>query len=125
MQARMLSALATALVATGVTVGVFVASHRSLPPRLSATSAQTRAADDLAPPLQADFARHGLARQFAHARDFEIEGIERVQMPSPVGGREQRCEPAVLVARAHQIFAMGERVRHGRRLVAQQTQSSS
>ena len=37
------------------------------------------AADDVAPPLQADFAGQRLVRHVAHARHLGIESIERVQ----------------------------------------------
>ena len=60
----------------------------------------------IAPPLQADLARHRLARAVAHARDLGIEGIEREQRPALVGRREQRREEAILVGRADQRLAM-------------------
>ena len=44
------------------------------------------AGQHLAPPLQSDFARHRLARHFAHARDLDVESIKRKQRIAPSAG---------------------------------------
>ena len=64
------------------------------------------ALEHLAPPLQADLARHRLARHLAHAADFDGEGIERGERIAFVRRREQRREIAVAVVLAHQRRAM-------------------
>ena len=48
-----------------------------------------------------------------HARDFDVEGIERKQRAAMRRRRKQRGERAVLVRRPHQRFAIGECILHG------------
>ncbi len=74
--------------------------------------ARALARKHLAPPLQPDFARHRLARQLAHARNLDVEGIERKQRAAMLCRREQRREKAILVGLAHQRFAMVEDLFH-------------
>ena len=50
--------------------------------RIGPHFAAATAGEDVAPPLQPDFARHRLARLLAHARDLDVEGIEREQRPA-------------------------------------------
>ena len=56
----------------------------------------------VAPPLQAHLAEHRLAHHFAGARDLGVEGIERQQRVARLGGREQRGQEPVAVARPHE-----------------------
>ena len=70
------------------------------------------ARESIAPPLQADLARQRLAGKLAHARDFAVEGIERIEMPPPLRRRKQRGEEPVLVGGAHHRLAMGIGILH-------------
>src|SRR5438552_8151016 len=81
-------------------------------PSLAAASLR----EHVAPPLQADFARHRLVRELPHARDFDIECVEREQRAADARGRKQCCEKAVLVGRAHQRLAMIEGIGHRNKL---------
>src|SRR5262249_5331132 len=73
-----------------------------------------RTAQYVAPPLQPDFPRHGLANDLTHAGDFQVEGVERKQRVATLGGGKQGGEKAILVRRAEEPFAMGECILHGR-----------
>jgi hypothetical protein len=68
--------------------------------RMGRDLAPARTADDIAPPLQPDFPRYGLANDLAHAGDFHVEGVERDQRVPMLGGGKQGGEKAVLVRRA-------------------------
>ena len=74
--------------------------------RMRGGLAHTQARQHLAPPLQADLARHRLARQIAHARNFYIEGIKREQRVAVLRRREQRGEITVPIGLAHQRGAV-------------------
>src|SRR5262249_28601853 len=76
--------------------------------------APARTARDVAPPLQPDFSRDGLANNLAHARDFHVEGVERKQRVATLSGGKQGGEKAILVRRAYERFAMGGCILHGR-----------
>ena len=71
------------------------------------------AIDDIAPPLQADFAGQRLARHVANARHLDIERIERVQRATAFRRREQRGDEAVQVGCTDKLGAIGERILHG------------
>ncbi len=58
------------------------------------------------PPLQADLARHWIGDDVANARDFGVEGVERVQMWARRRRREQVCQPSVAVVIVNQRAAM-------------------
>ncbi len=70
--------------------------------------------EHIAPPLQPDFPRQRLARRFAHARDLQVEGIQRTERAAVLGRREQGREIAVLVGRPNQRLAMAECIVHAR-----------
>ena len=72
-----------------------------IPPRLSL--------ECIAPPLQADLARHRIGDCVAHARNGEAEGGEREEMRPVRHGGEQRREIAVGIALPDQCLAMLER----------------
>ena len=67
---------------------------------------------DLAPPLQADAAQHGLAHRLGDARDLVVEGDEREQRLAAGGGREQGGEVAVVVGRPRERADGRERGGH-------------
>src|SRR5215831_5101220 len=73
-----------------------------------------RTAQYVAPPLQPDFPRHGLANDLTHAGDFQVEGVERKQRVATLGGSKQGGEKAILVRRAYEPLAMGECILHER-----------
>ncbi len=62
--------------------------------------APAHTAQHVAPPLQPDFPRYGLANDLTHAGDFHVEGVERDQRVPMLGGGKQGGEKAVLVRRA-------------------------
>jgi hypothetical protein len=62
--------------------------------------APVRTAQRVAPPLQPDFSRYGLANDLTHAGDFHVEGVERKQRVATLGGGKQGGEKAILVRRA-------------------------
>ena len=70
----------------------------------------------VAPPLQPDLARQGLTDDLAHARHFDVEGVEREQRVAMLRRRKQGGEETLLVRGADQRLAVGERVLHGREL---------
>ncbi len=76
--------------------------------RIGARFVGTFAPDHVAPPLQANFARQRRVRRLADARYLGIEGIERVQRVTFLGGREQRGNEAVPVRLPNQLRAIGE-----------------
>ena len=82
--------------------------------RMSRDLAPAHTVQHVAPPLQPDFPRYGLANDLAHAGNFHIEGVERNQRVAMLGGGKQGGEKAVLVCCAYQPFAMGECILHGR-----------
>ncbi len=75
------------------------------------------AIDDVAPPLQADFAGQSLARHVTNPRHFEVECMECVQGAAAIRRRKQRCDEAVAVGSSDQLGAMGKRILHGRQLI--------
>ena len=84
--------------------------------RVGARLAITFAIDDVAPPLQADFARQRRVRHVADACHLGIEGIKRMERAPPVRRRKQRGDEAIAVDIAHQLGAIGECILHGRQL---------
>ena len=84
--------------------------------RMRPDLAAALAVEHIAPPLQPDLAGQRIANDLAHARDLQVEGIERKQRAAMLGRRKQRGEKAVPVRRAHQRLAMG--VLHGGKLTA-------
>jgi hypothetical protein len=56
------------------------------------------AIEHIGPPLQADFARQRFARQFAHPRNLDVEGIERGKRAAFSRRREQRREITVTIS---------------------------
>ncbi len=86
--------------------------------RMGAHVAARLALDGVDPPLHADFAGHGIGHRFADARDFEAEGVERVQARTQRGRREHAGQPAVAVVQPQELLAMAVVFRHFRRAIS-------
>ena len=68
--------------------------------------------DDVAPPLQADFARQRGVSRAPHAPDLGIEGVKRMQRAAPFRRCEQRRDVAVAVGGSNQFRAVSKRIVH-------------
>ena len=81
--------------------------------------------NDVATPLQADFAGHRLTRTLAYAGDLDIERIKREQWPAFLGRGKERREKSILVGDADQRLAMTIIVVHRRKLPEHRVQSTA
>ena len=79
------------------------------------------AADDVAPPLQADFAGQCRVRHLAHARHLGIESINRVQRAAKLRRREQRGDEPIPIGSSDQLGTVGEHILHAAELSIQST----
>ena len=68
------------------------------------------AREHVAPPSQADLARHRAADRLAHPRDLDVEGVQREQVATLGFRREEIGQKAIAVMRAHFIGAEGEHI---------------
>ncbi len=80
---------------------------------MAGNAAVRLASEHIAPPLQADFTGNRPVRHRAHARDFEVEGVEGIESAAVLGGREQGGKKAVPVPRTDQPLTMRHCVLHG------------
>ena len=80
--------------------------------RIGTRLAAPFAAQDIAPPLQADFAGQRFARNLAHARHFAVESVKRMQRSALFGRSEQGGDIAVAVGCPHKLGAIGECILH-------------
>src|SRR4029077_19601507 len=83
------------------------------------------AAEHVAPPLQAELARHWFACAVADAGDLMIERIERKERTPFVGRCEQRGEIAVLVGRPDQRLAVAIVLLHRGKVAQRAAQSTA
>jgi hypothetical protein len=74
--------------------------------RMPADVAARRAGQRIAPPLQPHLAGECLVHPLRHDCDLTIERVERMQVRSPVGAREQAGKPAVVILLSNQAFAV-------------------